>query len=275
MQGQHSDNYDILIEIAIEKGVDLNDLNTRRRIEGFARYLDIIDDERSWRYEGGYTNATGKVILRCLKCGTVKEFSCNTLAKLGKDSRRGKVHNHLRCDHCKHEEIEQRELEKREIKADKQMCRSMRVPMHRRCKVCGEIFEGLAIDPCCSLRCKTIYELTRERPMRTIPKKAQTKDTKYIDIGKLYKRDKGVCYLCGGICDLTADQYEDTAPTIEHVVPIAKGGKDEWSNVRLAHFRCNLMKSDHTDWDIIREKVGKGFPLSRNGDAWRKTDCPR
>lgn len=39
---------------------------------------------------------------------------------------------------------------------------------------------------------------------------------------------------------ITGDWY----PSVDHVQPIAHGGTDTWDNVRLAHRRCNYLKSD-------------------------------
>ena len=33
-------------------------------------------------------------------------------------------------------------------------------------------------------------------------------------------------------------------PTIDHVIPLAKGGMHSWDNVRLAHHNCNSIKGD-------------------------------
>lgn len=74
---------------------------------------------------------------------------------------------------------------------------------------------------------------------------------KDITIDKLYDKDKGVCYICGGECDrndikLVAGYWiaGDRYPSIDHVKPLAKGGQHSWDNVRLAHYRCNVIKND-------------------------------
>lgn len=33
-------------------------------------------------------------------------------------------------------------------------------------------------------------------------------------------------------------------PSIDHVIPISKGGTHTWDNVRLAHHHCNSIKKD-------------------------------
>lgn len=66
-----------------------------------------------------------------------------------------------------------------------------------------------------------------------------------ITIHELAQRDKGRCWLCGIGVD-ASDR------TVDHVWPIAKGGKHIWSNVRLAHRRCNSRKGDR----LVTAQIG-------------------
>lgn len=52
------------------------------------------------------------------------------------------------------------------------------------------------------------------------------------------EKDGDVCWLCG------LGETERDIWTIDHVVPISKGGPNLYSNVRLAHGRCNSRKRD-------------------------------
>ncbi|WP_153301198.1 HNH endonuclease [Priestia flexa] len=65
-----------------------------------------------------------------------------------------------------------------------------------------------------------------------------------ISIERLMKRDKGICYLCNESVDIKLDPNHDYYPSIEHVIPVAKGGTHSWDNVKLAHRKCNYLKSD-------------------------------
>ena len=47
----------------------------------------------------------------------------------------------------------------------------------------------------------------------------------------------------GGRCPLCMERIEDLADAhVDHIVPRAKGGGDEWENVQLVHAPCNLRK---------------------------------
>ena len=74
-----------------------------------------------------------------------------------------------------------------------------------------------------------------------------------ITLPLLFKRDKGVCKICGGLCNWSdievKDGYAvvgDNYPSIDHIKPISKGGSHTWDNVQLAHKQCNSIKSDKT-----------------------------
>lgn len=119
----------------------------------------------------------------------------------------------------------------------------------RECKECGELFSvnSRMSNVYCSKDCRRKAE-NRKNDKR-IPK-AQRVDN--ISLKRLYKRDNGICYICGGKCDWNSQAISkngnpypgDLYPVIEHVIPISKGGLDAWDNVRLAHWKCNLDKAD-------------------------------
>ncbi len=58
---------------------------------------------------------------------------------------------------------------------------------------------------------------------------------KGITIEDIFIRDKGICGICSKLCI-----REDAS--IDHVIPISKGGAHIWDNVQLAHLLCNIRK---------------------------------
>lgn len=68
----------------------------------------------------------------------------------------------------------------------------------------------------------------------------------------------GICYLCGEPVDPANCAWINGAfvtgwryPTLDHVVPILRGGKHEADNVRLAHKWCNTVKRNHTADEVL------------------------
>lgn len=76
----------------------------------------------------------------------------------------------------------------------------------------------------------------------------------YITLRQLFKRDNGICWLCGKKCNYEDKQYKISKngrnylatgpnyPSVDHVIPLSKGGTHTWDNVKLAHKSCNSKK---------------------------------
>lgn len=63
-----------------------------------------------------------------------------------------------------------------------------------------------------------------------------------ISIRKLIERDGNKCYLCNNETTFEVNHTHNKYPTIEHVIPIAKGGTHSWDNVKVACRECNINK---------------------------------
>ena len=118
------------------------------------------------------------------------------------------------------------------------------------CPVCGTITDRPKF---CSDRCRIRASSLLWNTRRRIKMQNAMVDED-ITLHDLFMRDKGICYICGGMCDWDDHSYKNnhfvsgqTYPTIDHVKPLAKGGKHSWDNVRLAHFVCNSAKGAKTD----------------------------
>lgn len=112
------------------------------------------------------------------------------------------------------------------------------------CVVCGNQYETYnPMQKTCCTKCSR--KLANARKQNRIPKE-QIIDSD-ITLEALYRRDSGVCYLCGKQCDWDdkdGNKVGPNYPSIDHLIPVARGGLHAWSNVRLAHFKCNVDKSD-------------------------------
>lgn len=56
------------------------------------------------------------------------------------------------------------------------------------------------------------------------------------------ERDGWRCHLCRTKVDASLSGRHPDGPTIDHLVPLADGGKDEPMNVAIAHRRCNVRR---------------------------------
>lgn len=71
-----------------------------------------------------------------------------------------------------------------------------------------------------------------------------------ITLKELIKRDKGICKICGEPTDsddITGGHIGRLYPTLDHIIPLSKGGTHTWNNVQLAHMACNAGKCDKTN----------------------------
>lgn len=59
-------------------------------------------------------------------------------------------------------------------------------------------------------------------------------------VARLRERDGDGCWICEMVIDFSLAGSEDPMmPTIDHVIPRGRGGKNVMSNFRLAHKKCN------------------------------------
>lgn len=56
-----------------------------------------------------------------------------------------------------------------------------------------------------------------------------------IDYGRIYRRDRDICYLCG-------KKVKKSERHLDHVIPLARGGSHSEDNLKVTHARCNLIK---------------------------------
>jgi 5-methylcytosine-specific restriction endonuclease McrA len=62
---------------------------------------------------------------------------------------------------------------------------------------------------------------------------------------EIFARDEYRCLLCGGALAMAECVPHPLAPTIDHVLPLARGGAHAPWNVQAAHFLCNSRKRDN------------------------------
>lgn len=105
----------------------------------------------------------------------------------------------------------------------------------------------------CSDKCQRRAENKRHADHRQKVIRANGKAEWDITLKKLVTRDKQVCYICGRKVNMRAHYNADDYGSIDHVIPLSKGGTHTWNNVRLAHRKCNIIKSNKT---FIEGKMG-------------------
>lgn len=191
-----------------------------------------------FEYAGNFTGVDGFADIKCKECGTVSRKSFVAIR-----------HGKAKCDECTRRERERlnslkeirkdAEKKRRQIEKRYKKIRNTAYQFNtKQCPICGELFWSNRAY--CSDKC-------REQ------NKSMMKDGyRYLyPLDEVFKRDDGICYLCGGKCDW--NDYEDRNgiriygnlyPSRDHVIPKSKGGENSWENIRLAHRGCNSRKAD-------------------------------
>jgi 5-methylcytosine-specific restriction endonuclease McrA len=63
-----------------------------------------------------------------------------------------------------------------------------------------------------------------------------------ISIEELYERDNGMCGICGK--RVTRRQLLAGLANRDHIVPASLGGTNHRTNLRLAHYACNIRRGN-------------------------------
>lgn len=213
-----------------------------------------------YEYVSGFNGTHSKVTVRCPQCGHIftRNFDMWFLRL-----KRGGEHC---CPKCNEEQQKKRERDartnaeqRRQEKEHKKQASEAelisrqleaRLAIHV-CKNCGMSYcieiTGYNSTQYCSEKCGKRWQtrINKDRRVRRMMKRERDTD---ITLEKLYAKESGRCYLCGGQCDWNDVDESGNAgemyPSIDHVIPLSKGGKHKWDNIRLAHRGCNTKKRD-------------------------------
>ena len=205
-----------------------------------------------FEFAGVYTGSDGVIGLKCKVCGNTATYPTISVRK----------GCNIQCSYCRTEELKRhkeeqaqererqirlRALEKEDREREKARdikCTQLQMNV---CPVCGTVTTNPVY---CSIVCRNRMNNRVKETRRRVKINAQMVD-KDITLEALYIRDGGRCYMCGKSCDWNDFIYMGETkvvgtsyPSVDHVIPLSKGGAHAWSNVRLACKGCNQVKGD-------------------------------
>ena len=207
----------------------------------------LLITKPTYTYVSGYTNAKGNVLVKCNKCGYKMQYSVDRLTRKNKN---------IACKNClllqrkkqKEQKAKANDMLKRQAKHIYDIKLNKRKEIERiykkfkkntlyvqKCVVCNEEYVGHSQSKYCPMCRKKVSH-----------------HHSYKSLKRLYDRDNGICHICNELCDWN-DKIIDKGtiivgsnyPSIDPIIPLAKGGTDDWNNLGLAHVRCNLIKKDN------------------------------
>lgn len=135
------------------------------------------------------------------------------------------------------------------------------IPKTATCKECGTVFTtecGNKRSVFCCQSCADRYEKVKEhqsKKHKDYMKKFKAKREKQIKQGfveevlfeQIYKRDNGICQICGLPVHPVKGCDNNWDGTIDHIVPLSINGKHSMTNCQLAHRICNSLKLQQAD----------------------------
>lgn len=109
------------------------------------------------------------------------------------------------------------------------------------CAGCETLFTArMNYQKFCSPYCKSHYQQAKVRQRRQKLDET-TKGFKQ----KIFFRDEGLCGICKHPVDISLKYPDQMSMSIDHIIPLAKGGAHAMHNLQIAHWICNIQKSDN------------------------------
>jgi 5-methylcytosine-specific restriction endonuclease McrA len=104
-------------------------------------------------------------------------------------------------------------------------------------------------NPYCSVQCRINY--SKQTLSESNRRRRARKRIGYVEVIRpelIYKRDKFKCWICNDkviIINTKDNNNEPKAATLDHVIPLAKGGTHSIDNIKTCCRQCNSIKSDN------------------------------
>ena len=194
--------------------------------------------------------------LKCKKCNNVIERASSTVSR-----------KNVCCDYCIEQQKQKEQLQNERIKLMRFFVALKNSKEPRRCECCGaEFCSPYQTQVYCSKKCKRKAQKIRRKERdpegyALVLKRHKCNGNRHISRAKMYgcdyvygislakviEKDNNICQICGEPCDKNDRSWGDSGPvypSIDHIVPLSKGGSHTWDNVQLVHIICNSYKRD-------------------------------
>lgn len=111
------------------------------------------------------------------------------------------------------------------------------------CPYCARAFltarPGTQIT-CGAPKCKRAHHAVRMREhMKLRRERERVAPAAPFTAATVFERDRWVCGICGKPVDPELMHPDPGSASVDHVIPLSRGGKHTLANARCAHLRCN------------------------------------
>lgn len=116
------------------------------------------------------------------------------------------------------------------------------------CETCGESFVGMRRRKYCSEKCWIKSPPGYQKYIKGDYRKRARRfgvDYEPLDRNAIFGRDNWTCGICKEPVDPELSYPDRMSASLDHVVPLSKGGSHVESNVQCAHWECNILKRDN------------------------------
>jgi 5-methylcytosine-specific restriction endonuclease McrA len=72
----------------------------------------------------------------------------------------------------------------------------------------------------------------------------QAATTEKFSVAEIFQRDNWTCHLCGSAIDRELRFPDSWSASLDHVIPLSKGGAHSRANCAASHLFCNISKKD-------------------------------
>ncbi len=112
------------------------------------------------------------------------------------------------------------------------------------CPYCGEQMDRVGRVQCGKPECQRAYQRERMRATsalrRALKNGAEAEGP--IHLQEIAERDEWTCGICGDPVDREVAWPDPDSPSLDHIVPLSRGGAHAPRNMQLAHLGCNASK---------------------------------
>jgi hypothetical protein len=125
----------------------------------------------------------------------------------------------------------------------------------RACEFCGEVVPMKSNQRCCGKpECRLAKKSLDMRVggwMKARRAQQFTTQVGRVDVLAVFIRDEWTCGICGGPVDPSLKWPDRMSASLDHIVPLSKGGAHVMENVRCTHLTCNVSRGNRMDISLV------------------------
>lgn len=128
----------------------------------------------------------------------------------------------------------------------------------RKCEWCEELFfnnrmQQLTCSTECAKKRRHSRDINKAHKRREYIKSVTIEPVKVMQV---YERDNWTCGICGDPIDPSLKWPNPKSVSLDHIIPISKGGEHSMKNTRASHLGCNIGRGNCFDSTV--EEKGSG-----------------